>query len=175
MVSHRTTAGLFPVTPVGLAAALLCRPGGGEAWRQGEVPHYVTSNPTMAMSYADIVYALWRDQQRLVSTDTSCDAPLTICELGAGSGRFAFHFLTRLAHLCAQTNLELTSFRYVVTDQAERNLAFWEKPETDHVFGSNEIVSGHSWNHLSEGSRSSRVVPGSHVLASPLAYQPMKQ
>ena len=40
---------------------------GVEAWRQGEVPHYVTSNPTIANSYAEVVFAFWRDQQRLVS------------------------------------------------------------------------------------------------------------
>ena len=69
---------------------------GVEAWRQGEVPHYVTSNPTMANSYAEIVFALWRDQQRLGQPDKASDEPLYLCELGAGSGRFAFHFLKRL-------------------------------------------------------------------------------
>src|SRR3954468_7248289 len=65
---------------------------GVEAWRQGEVPHYVTSNPTIANAYAEIVFAFRRDLTRLIGHDD----PLTVCELGAGSGRFAFHFLRRL-------------------------------------------------------------------------------
>ncbi len=33
---------------------------GIDAWRQGEVPHYVTSNPTIAAAYAEIVFAFRR-------------------------------------------------------------------------------------------------------------------
>jgi tetratricopeptide (TPR) repeat protein len=94
---------------------------GVDAWRQGEVPHYVSSNPTVANSYAQIVFAFWRDQQHLRLDDE----PLTLCELGAGSGRFAFHFLGRLALLCKQAGVPLTSFRYVLTDVAQSNLDFW--------------------------------------------------
>jgi tetratricopeptide (TPR) repeat protein len=94
---------------------------GVEAWRQGEVPHYVTSNPTIANSYAEVVFAFWRDQQRLVPSTE----PLYICELGAGSGRFAFHFLSQLTRLCQQANVDPLVFRYILTDVAESNLKFW--------------------------------------------------
>jgi tetratricopeptide (TPR) repeat protein len=94
---------------------------GVEAWRQGEVPHYVTSNPTMANSYAEIVLAFWRDRQRLAPQSE----PLTICELGAGSARFAFHFLRRLAALCEEAGVPPQAFRYVLTDAAVSNLEFW--------------------------------------------------
>ena len=94
---------------------------GIEAWRHGEVPHYVTSNPVIANSYAEIVLAFWRDRQRLAADGE----PLTICELGAGSGRFAYHFLRRLAALCAQEDVPPQAFRYVLTDAAEANLEFW--------------------------------------------------
>jgi len=94
---------------------------GVEAWRQGEVPHYVTSNPTIANSYAEIVLGFRRDRQKLAS----CPEPLTIVELGAGSGRFAFHFLRRLEALCREADVPPTAFRYVLTDAAEANLAFW--------------------------------------------------
>lgn len=64
---------------------------GVQAWREDELPHYVTSNPTVANSYAEIVLACWRDQQRLGAAGSAGDEPLYICELGAGFGRFAFH------------------------------------------------------------------------------------
>ena len=38
---------------------------GVQAWREDELPHYVTSNPRVANSYAEIVLACWRDQQQL--------------------------------------------------------------------------------------------------------------
>src|SRR5882724_834418 len=75
---------------------------GADAWRLGEVPHYVTSNPRVADSYAEIVFAFWRDRNRLAPAA----GPLHICELGAGSGRLAFHFLTRLVRLCEQSGVE---------------------------------------------------------------------
>ncbi len=96
---------------------------GIDAWRTGEVPHYITSNPTIANSYAEIVLACWQDQNHLVSSKQ----PLYICELGAGSGRFAFHFLTRLTHLCQQAHIPLSNFRYILTDFAPSNLQQWSQ------------------------------------------------
>jgi hypothetical protein len=68
-----------------------------------------------------VVFDFWRDRNRLASAAE----PLTICELGAGSGRLAFHFLTRLARLCEQSGVEPASFRYVLSDNSARNLEFW--------------------------------------------------
>ncbi|NET40667.1 SAM-dependent methyltransferase [Okeania sp. SIO2B3] len=96
---------------------------GIDAWRTGEVPHYITSNPTIANSYAEIVLACWQDQNHLVSSKQ----PFFICELGAGSGRFAFHFLTRLTHLCQQARIPLSNFRYILTDFAPSNLQQWSQ------------------------------------------------
>ena len=92
-----------------------------DAWRNAELPFYVTNNMTMANSAAEIVLAFWRDQQRL----NPADEPLVICELGGGSGRFAYHFLKRLLHWCEQDGIPPESFRYVLTDLPERTLDFW--------------------------------------------------
>jgi tetratricopeptide (TPR) repeat protein len=94
---------------------------GIEAWRKGEVPHYVAGNLMLANGYAEIVAGCLADQNRLAQSSE----PLYICELGAGSGRFAFHFLDRLTRLCRQANLSPTAFRYVLTDAAALNLDFW--------------------------------------------------
>jgi tetratricopeptide (TPR) repeat protein len=96
---------------------------GVTAWRQGQVPHYITSNPAIANSYAEIVFAFLCEQQRLAPGGG--DEPLYVCELGAGPGRFAFHFLRRLTHLCELARLPPGSFRYVLTDFTPNNLEFW--------------------------------------------------
>lgn len=98
---------------------------GIEAWRQGEVPHYVTSNPTIARCYAEIVFAFWHDHHQFTTNATPINEPLYLCELGAGSGRFAFHFLCYLHHLCHQANLPPNTFCYILTDIADSNLDFW--------------------------------------------------
>jgi tetratricopeptide (TPR) repeat protein len=100
---------------------------GVDAWRQSEVPHYVTSNPTIADAYARIVFAFWSDYQRLKSTEGEEVTPFSLCELGAGSGRFAFQFLQRLLWLSEQEHRVLPAFRYVLTDFTQSNLDFWRQ------------------------------------------------
>ena len=39
---------------------------GIEAWRQGTVPHYVTSNPFIANAYAKVIFAFIRDVQAVL-------------------------------------------------------------------------------------------------------------
>jgi tetratricopeptide (TPR) repeat protein len=103
---------------------------GSHAWRDGEVPHYVTSNPTMANAYAEILFAFRRDLARR----GNCDEPLHVCEIGGGSGRFAFHLLRRLAELCDEAGLARTAFRYILTDIAPANLDFWRAHPCFHSF-----------------------------------------
>eukprot|EP01037_Dinobryon_pediforme_P024283 gene24283-26029_t len=94
---------------------------GAHAWRDEEVPHYITSNPTIARAYAETVFAFYLDRQRL----SPADEPLYICELGAGSGRFGFHFLTHLSMLCDRSRKKLDNFRYVLSDFTQSNLDAW--------------------------------------------------
>ena len=91
------------------------------------MPHYVTSNPTIANRYAEIVLAFWRDRQRLAPQSE----PLTICELGAGSARFAFHFLRRLSALCAQAEVPPQAFRYeaIVETTYAPDAVAWSAPQ----------------------------------------------
>lgn len=98
---------------------------GVNIWRWGEVPHYITNNPTIASGYAEIVFAFLCDQRRLAAGAGQNDEPLYVCELGAGAGRFAYIFLKQLTRLCEQAGLPPTSFRYVLTDFTQRNLDFW--------------------------------------------------
>jgi hypothetical protein len=97
------------------------REEGIEAWRRGRVPHYITSNPTVARSYAELVFGVFRDRARAGASDE----PIYLLELGAGSGRLAFHFLKVLARLCEQAPFVPPRFCYVLSDVAPKNLAFW--------------------------------------------------
>jgi hypothetical protein len=96
---------------------------GIEAWRGEEVPQYITSNPVMAASYAEIIFGFLQDRARLGYTAE----PVTIIELGAGSGRLAFQVLTKLCELRDYAGLELPLFRYVMSDLAALNIAYWQQ------------------------------------------------
>jgi len=82
------------------------------------VPHYVTSTPVIADTYAELIFAFRRDRQALFPGHE----PLYIWELGSGSGRFAFHFLKRLLPLCARRGAPPFAFRYMLTDFTQSNL-----------------------------------------------------
>lgn len=110
---------------------------GVDAWRQGEVPEYVTSNPTIAHHYAQVIVACWQDYLRLVPGTSHISDPFYLCELGAGSGRFAFHLLTHLCLLCERAHLHPLPFRYVLTDSSSALLAFWRAhPQFQRFFES---------------------------------------
>ena len=99
---------------------------GIDAWREPEVPHYITSNPSIARCFAAIALAVLQDHRRL-HPSVDDDQPLSVCELGAGTGRFAFHFLTELERMCAEADIPLRSFRYILTDIAATTIDFWRR------------------------------------------------
>ncbi|MDC0711292.1 tetratricopeptide repeat protein [Stigmatella sp. ncwal1] len=90
------------------------------AWSAPAVPHYVTTNPSLVHAIAQTVLGYWRDCHASPSS-----GPLHILELGAGSGRFAYLFLRAMLELCARVPSRDVRFKYVMTDLAGSNLAFW--------------------------------------------------
>ena len=111
---------------------------GIDAWRKGRIPHYVTSNSFAARAYADVALAFLRDCERMPgASERDPNEPQYIIELGAGPGRFGFHFLKSLIpRLESATNRKVV---YVMTDLAERNIAFWREHPRLKPF----VESGH--------------------------------
>lgn len=101
---------------------------GVAAWSTGPVPSYVTNNPALARAYAELALGFLRD---LVAAGARFDAdrPFTLIELGAGSGRFAFFFVTSFRALLALSPFADVPFRYVMTDFTASNLDFWRRHE----------------------------------------------
>ncbi|NHN31716.1 SAM-dependent methyltransferase [Paenibacillus agricola] len=96
---------------------------GIQAWQREEVPQYITSNPAIATSYAEMIMGFLQDRARLGYTSE----PVTIVELGAGSGRLAFHILKELSELMDYAGIELPPFCYVMSDLAMANVAYWQQ------------------------------------------------
>jgi len=100
---------------------------GIENWRQGTVPHYVTSNPFIAAAYAKLVFAYFRDCYQASQENHPFDLsqPFYIVELGAGAGRFAYYFLKKFQQLHADSRLKQFPFKYVMTDFTTVNITYW--------------------------------------------------
>lgn len=99
---------------------------GVKAWSQGEIPQYVTTNPVMARTYAQLFLAWLRDLSAQKS-DSALDPaqPIYLVELGAGSGRFAYHFLLHFFDMLERSSLRGLRVIYVMADLVETTLDFW--------------------------------------------------
>ncbi|CAI6032907.1 tetratricopeptide repeat protein [Cohnella sp. JJ-181] len=94
---------------------------GLRAWNNDQVPQFITSNPMIGASYAELIFGLLQDRAgQGETTDT-----VTIVELGAGAGRLAYHVIQQLEELRAYAGAELPPYRYVMTDLALKNVEGW--------------------------------------------------
>jgi len=98
---------------------------GVDAWRHSIVPHYVTCNPVVATAYARVVFGYLRDLVRESRLGFDATRPLHVLELGAGSGRFTYHFLKKLVPMLQRSALSHLRVKVVMSDFSARNIAFW--------------------------------------------------
>ena len=95
---------------------------GMDAWNEGFLPSFMSSSAFVARTYADLIEGFIRD--------CNSDAPVTIVELGAGSGRLAFLILRSLF----DRSIESNRYRYVMTDFTESNVNAWRETEVFQPF-----------------------------------------
>ncbi|ASA24239.1 hypothetical protein [Paenibacillus donghaensis] len=96
---------------------------GMKAWDNDQVPQYITSNPMIATAYAEMIFGLLQDR----AAAGHVSEPVTILELGAGTGRLAFHVLSKLCEIRDYAGLPLPPFRYVLSDLPWLNIAGWQQ------------------------------------------------
>lgn len=120
---------------------------GIKAWREGVVPHYITSNTFIADSYAKVVFGFMRDCRAVAEgaaepafAPLNPDEPVYIVELGCGHGRFAYHFLKKFHTLHRQSVLRDVPYRYIMTDSTEANVEFWHTHESLQPFLDEDIL-----------------------------------
>jgi hypothetical protein len=138
---------------------------GIDAWRKNLIPSAVTNSPALARAHAEVVLGLLRDGEVVRGE------PLTIVELGAGSGRLGFLFLKTLLDLLARSSLGEVRIRYVLTDFTESNLAFWREHPALAAFFARGVLDLARFDAESDASirleRSGEAI-GPGALANPL-------
>lgn len=99
---------------------------GQDAWTANTVPSFVTTNAMTASMSARIVFDALRD----IAETHGTSEPVTIVELGGGTGRFAHLFLLHLLHLGSTSPYTVPPFRYILTDAFDKNVEAWrENPQ----------------------------------------------
>ena len=94
---------------------------GMAAWKDGPVPHHLTSNSLVGKTYAELIFGFLKDLAHRGYTKEK----VYILELGAGHGRLAFHILKHLERLIDYHQSALPPFCYVLSDFVEENLNFF--------------------------------------------------
>ncbi len=95
---------------------------GINAWSEGVVPHQMTSNAKVGLTYAELIFAFLKD----VAVKYGIEEKVYILELGAGHGRLAFHILKQLDKLIQSFETQLPAYCYVLSDIVESNLSFFQ-------------------------------------------------
>jgi len=97
---------------------------GPEAWQDELVPLQISSNKTLALAYANVIVAQindWYSQH----PRTDHEEPFYIIEIGAGHGKLGFYILKHLQEQMANYNLPFALIKFIMTDIAEKNMAYW--------------------------------------------------
>ena len=96
---------------------------GVELWEKGVIPSQASTNSFIAHANSKIIQTFLEEQSNTHSPKD--DGPAYIIELGAGSGRFAYHFLQHFFGDDPQ-NPYIKNVVYVMNDIARINIDFWK-------------------------------------------------
>ncbi len=101
------------------------------AWSDGIVPHHMTSNSKVGLTYASLIFGFLRD----LAAKGQDQETVYLLELGAGHGRLAFHILKHLDTMLEGTDEALPPYCYVLSDFVEENLLFFQNhPQFQYYF-----------------------------------------
>jgi Tetratricopeptide repeat len=111
---------------------------GVTAWA-GTVPLYVTCNPDIAHSYAEVILRFIQDAASAGHLDPA--EPVYVAELGAGTGKFGFHLVRRIRELRHLLGMEHIRIVHVMSDVAESNIGHWQRhPRLQPFVARGELV-----------------------------------
>ena len=144
---------------------------GIEAWRQNIVPSYVTTNPFIAHAYAELVLAYLEDYQVENTREVNTEQPFYILDLGAGSGKFAFHFLRHFLPEYSERFPDGGKVCYVMADISKANIEFWQSNEQLQPFVAQGVLDFAQFDVCAEQSLRLRV--SGRVLSSQTQQKPM--
>src|SRR5437868_7808594 len=94
---------------------------GAGVWSDDKIPTYMTSNPFIAESYAQIAAAFISDCRKANSKDR-----VRIIEFGAATGKFAYLFLKQLIPILESEGIPADSFCYCMTDCSHASIQTWK-------------------------------------------------
>src|SRR5262249_55039171 len=87
-------------------------------------------NPYVARAYAQVLFGWLRDMVAISAPGQTLpldpSQPVYIVELGAGSGRLAYHFLKAFFGFYGESVLKHVPVKYIMTDFSQATLDAWQ-------------------------------------------------
>lgn len=126
-------------SPIWAAQQRFFKERGQDAWGGSRhVPEFITTNPMVGRAYARVATAWMR------AFDLDPTRPLVVIELGAGTGRLAYHVLRHLLPLWRRACPAGPEPLYVMTDIAPANRQAWRAhPALRPFFDSGHLDTAH--------------------------------
>ncbi len=90
-----------------------------------QVPFYITSNPFIGHSYAQIALNFMLDWTE--KNPGAKEHTFYLLEPGTGTGRFAFYLIKTLTELLESMNITDLRFCYIMSDVTRNNINYYEK------------------------------------------------
>eukprot|EP00597_Dinobryon_sp_UTEXLB2267_P005946 CAMPEP_0170080272 /NCGR_PEP_ID=MMETSP0019_2-20121128/16458_1 /TAXON_ID=98059 /ORGANISM="Dinobryon sp., Strain UTEXLB2267" /LENGTH=585 /DNA_ID=CAMNT_0010294173 /DNA_START=177 /DNA_END=1934 /DNA_ORIENTATION=- len=146
---------------------------GPKSWTEGGVPNFITSNTYIAKAYSKMLRGFLddcRSDQSEVHLDDS--KPLYIIELGAGLGKFSFHFFTAIMDMLQnESSFPFKNIVYVMTDFTDSNFNAWQThPSLQKFFASGQLDAAifNAVEHKSITLHRSKVVLSTASVVNPV-------
>lgn len=122
---------------------------GIDAW-VNQVPYFVTCNTYIANCYAHMVIRFIGDW--IKKHPEAKQHPFYILELGTGSGKFSFHFLTKFDELRRDLGMEDIRFCYIMSDFTQNNIKYWDAHSGFQKFLEEGLVDFAAFNMETDSS-----------------------
>lgn len=122
---------------------------GTEIWEDEVVPLQITSNTSLANTYAKLIIAQMHDYIAKYGQPTS-DEPFYIIEIGAGHGRLSFYLLKNLQLAFKLFNWPSEWLKYVMTDISRKSLTTWQNHHALKPFIDSKNLDMAVFNALSD-------------------------
>ncbi len=140
---------------------------GVSAWKANAVPNYITTNPYIAQSYARVIDSFFEIHRPARRRKEATDDTRYILELGAGSGRFAYHFLkTQFSDMQNRSHSDRKTV-YVMTEISTSTIDFWRNHSQLAPFVAQGLLDFANFNVL-EDEKVELIVSGKTLDASVL-------
>jgi len=161
---HSWTHKRFSDTPIWESQPTVFEKQGVDSYKESHSSFWAISNPTIANSYAELILAYIQDYIAQAGHNNDVSLPVTIIELGSGSGRFTYYLLKELEHILSFNTTPECHIHYHMTSLSRDHLEFWQRHEKLKPFFKDGQLNCHRYDVFKDDALPFNVATGPVIL-----------